>query len=548
MGQEWFYSKGGTRFGPVAASKLRELAGADELQPDDLVWTSGLAEWKPARSVKGLFRGEVSRTTKPPLLVPQSPHATSTTPEPGPHSTPTPIPPMLLPPQQSDAPGGKLPSRVGRLVPPTLSFCKAVLKEVWDTAVTTAMHVTRLSWCGFLICRGVILHRAAIKAQLALGDRVHRLGMRDQMDKQLPGQVSPSPSPDETPKHNAEQKTLLMQLAEPILSQGSPPSGAEVEYQKAQLAVEALRRNRERLDVARTGIRPAGRVGGRRLLIGYATSLFLLWLIFLRPVGLLPTNGFFPSSLTAQGRAGAISARDLYSEFQGERTAFLQRYEGKRVTVVGELHSARSDYVRQPDDPARCYTIFLRTGKRSQSIECAFLGQEAKKAEATSGKQYVICGTVKDGGVAIDLTDCQLVEASATVAIARRMKPPSSREIKVSIGTPGIGHMAGWIRGMNQGLKSARAYATDSQLVIDFDVDDAGWKPVNQIYPLIIRLFDKNTQYLTHFTTTEGFTVYGQAFDNYEQIYRRVSASVRNPEQHGAQAGTARGLRQSARL
>lgn len=55
MSQKWHYAKDGKRFGPITAQDLKELAASGELQPDDLVWTEGRDEWKPANMVKGLF-------------------------------------------------------------------------------------------------------------------------------------------------------------------------------------------------------------------------------------------------------------------------------------------------------------------------------------------------------------------------------------------------------------------------------------------------------------------------------------------------------------
>jgi hypothetical protein len=57
--------------------------------------------------------------------------------------------------------------------------------------------------------------------------------------------------------------------------------------------------------------------------------------------------------------------------------------------------------------------------------------------------------------------------------------------------------------------------------VIDFDVDASQWPPVQQRFPLLVRLFDRNGQYLTHFTTAEGFTVFTKAFETFDSIYQR---------------------------
>lgn len=52
----WYYSRGPERGGPVSAETLREMTENGELQPEDLVWKQGLAEWIPARRFKDLFQ------------------------------------------------------------------------------------------------------------------------------------------------------------------------------------------------------------------------------------------------------------------------------------------------------------------------------------------------------------------------------------------------------------------------------------------------------------------------------------------------------------
>ena len=77
MSQEWYYAKGERRHGPISSKQLRGLAESGELQPNDLVWTEGMTDWRPAHAVKGLM---VTSPTPPPL-----------------HG-----PPPIMPPTQSD--------------------------------------------------------------------------------------------------------------------------------------------------------------------------------------------------------------------------------------------------------------------------------------------------------------------------------------------------------------------------------------------------------------------------------------------------------------
>ena len=53
----WFFHHAGTRLGPMTRSDLQESAQRGEIDPDDLVWRPGMAEWEPARNVEGLLPG-----------------------------------------------------------------------------------------------------------------------------------------------------------------------------------------------------------------------------------------------------------------------------------------------------------------------------------------------------------------------------------------------------------------------------------------------------------------------------------------------------------
>ncbi|HEY1120745.1 MAG TPA: DUF4339 domain-containing protein [Haloferula sp.] len=54
--QQWFFSTGGERYGPVGFDYLLELAKSGRLDPrNDMVWTTTLSDWEPAGEVEGLF-------------------------------------------------------------------------------------------------------------------------------------------------------------------------------------------------------------------------------------------------------------------------------------------------------------------------------------------------------------------------------------------------------------------------------------------------------------------------------------------------------------
>jgi S1-C subfamily serine protease len=47
---EWLYVKNGAQAGPVTRKDLKQLASAGTVAPNTLVWTEGMAEWKPAET------------------------------------------------------------------------------------------------------------------------------------------------------------------------------------------------------------------------------------------------------------------------------------------------------------------------------------------------------------------------------------------------------------------------------------------------------------------------------------------------------------------
>lgn len=54
MAQEWYYTDGERKVGPVSAKELKQAAVDGILQPTTLVWSEGMKGWKEARTIKGL--------------------------------------------------------------------------------------------------------------------------------------------------------------------------------------------------------------------------------------------------------------------------------------------------------------------------------------------------------------------------------------------------------------------------------------------------------------------------------------------------------------
>jgi cell division protein FtsB len=66
MANQWYYNREGQQQGPISDSELRKLANDGTLKTEDLIWKDGMAEWRKAGSVKGLFQ-KSTPSTPPPL-------------------------------------------------------------------------------------------------------------------------------------------------------------------------------------------------------------------------------------------------------------------------------------------------------------------------------------------------------------------------------------------------------------------------------------------------------------------------------------------------
>jgi len=72
MANDWHYTKGDQQIGPVSASELKAAVASGDLTPTSQVWKDGMAEWKPAANIKGLFDGAPVQTNPVPETPPPS--------------------------------------------------------------------------------------------------------------------------------------------------------------------------------------------------------------------------------------------------------------------------------------------------------------------------------------------------------------------------------------------------------------------------------------------------------------------------------------------
>lgn len=51
MASEWYYAKEGAQQGPVSDEQIEQLIAAGHIQPTDLVWKNGMADWQPLAQI-----------------------------------------------------------------------------------------------------------------------------------------------------------------------------------------------------------------------------------------------------------------------------------------------------------------------------------------------------------------------------------------------------------------------------------------------------------------------------------------------------------------
>jgi hypothetical protein len=72
MASHLYYAQVMKKHGPPAGRKLKQLATSGEIEADDLVWKTGMQDWKPAGSIKGLLPSSKVTAPTPALIVSHS--------------------------------------------------------------------------------------------------------------------------------------------------------------------------------------------------------------------------------------------------------------------------------------------------------------------------------------------------------------------------------------------------------------------------------------------------------------------------------------------
>jgi hypothetical protein len=162
---QWYYSKGGEQKGPVEQQELQRLLSTGEVQPTDLVWRDGLANWQAASQVPEL--GAVASAQpqagfQQPAF--QQPQAGYQQPQPGFQQPGYQQPPYGQPGQPGQPPlgyGGYAPQGAGYAGGP--SFAK-------DAQTAMILSIIGIVCCGICGIIGLVLGMKAKKNMQASGN------------------------------------------------------------------------------------------------------------------------------------------------------------------------------------------------------------------------------------------------------------------------------------------------------------------------------------------------------------------------------------------
>ena len=109
-------------------------------------------------------------------------------------------------------------------------------------------------------------------------------------------------------------------------------------------------------------------------------------------------------------------------------------------------------------------------------------------------------------------------------SLATSSAPPGARRLGVHVGTavdvPYYIHHC-----CNPSLHSVECYGLSDRIIITFDVDTTSWEKMALMFPLLVRLFDRNGQHLTHFQTSEVFVPHADIFQLYSERWEQLRSA-----------------------
>lgn len=261
MAGGFHYAQQGKQAGPVSVDELRNMLRTGQLAPTDLVWTSGMADWRPASEV-------------PELQPPIAPAATAPL-------SPSPLAGQALPAPQSSSP---VAPNVTPSASPALSVAdriKHLLASLVQTASATSKHIGRLAACGMAKAKIPAAQRAALASQAALGQRMYAAGLGGEAPRRLVNELteriaSLQAARTSTRAVQVELNAACAALAAPALESNLPPPGTETEFEAARAARASMAEAQTAVETAHSQMRSIRAQQGTRIGIGYGCIVLLL--------------------------------------------------------------------------------------------------------------------------------------------------------------------------------------------------------------------------------------------------------------------------------
>lgn len=225
---------------------------------------------------------------------------------------------------------------------------------------------------------------------------------------------------------------------------------------------------------------------------------------------------------TLQGYENFRTFADNPSQFIGS-----DRFVGEPLTISGQRNGPAVDVSGR-------VRLYLHDDSVGQRVICWFHGDHTKELPTTVHVTGTYKGVAEYTGLEwLELVDCRMVsdeELAAVIEVAKPLaehpaqKQPmqsDARPLKVRIGT--VTDKSGWMSKFNSSLENVKCHATSDQVIIDFDVDKSKWIFQYRLQ-LLVRLFDRNGNHLTNFTTEEKFTMFPEVFKFYSSPTKTLKA------------------------
>jgi len=568
MATAWHIQRNNQHVGPLSAQQLRELALAGKLQSDDLVRKGDSGEFLPASRIKNLFAPERA-TTRPtpspprlPSIVMSEEQATSELVEPVTGSEPVAASETWykrLLPYLTTARGklgdfgeqAKQAGELGKLVARRTQLQQHQLPQAFS-ALGAHIYAERK------FAKEFPNHFAEIDEAISQQSELAGPGIPESKSENLTGRMKGFADGllrrGKGAAIGLKVKSLHRKFGEAAYRQHglqSGPADLVAAIENAEAEIREVQQKISDLEAAGQGrvLTP------RRLLVSGVVATVLVGFIGL--LSILPSSA--PSG-TSEGVTDAIA------EAQEELLSddYSSGPNGEEILVGGDGLESDWYFHYYLDDDGKN----VLHGKSRVSVNGSTgWWQENLRNE---GKLVLRLETYKDGrhkalykhlsedkfqvdefmyladGTAIHLRGIERVipkedrsgERFVTVERFRRILDTPSpeidsyggRELAVTVSSDGASRQPWWIdKTYNPSLQNVRCIATDDSLVIQFDVDTDKWyeTQASWVFPLLIRLLDKNGEYLTHIRTSERFTGAYEAFDDYNQRYER-QANVPN--------------------